>query len=158
MKKISIKKATKGDANIIMRLHKKCVSETNSKIYSRKIIREWLEQISVKNILGQFQNTQWFIIKVNNKTIGFCQISLKEKSLYQINIDPKYHNHGYGKILYRFIERYFRKNKIKNITLNSTLNAEKFYRNLGFKSIKLIRFKLKKFFVKMIKMRKTIVF
>ena len=156
MKKISVKKTVKRDVNIIMKIHKKCVSQTNTKIYPLKTIKEWLKQISVKNILDQFKNTQWFVIKINNKIIGFCQLSLKEKSLYQINIDPKYQNKRYGKILYDFIEKYFKKNRVKTIFLNATLNAQVFYKNLGFRQIKQIEFRLNKTYIKMIKMKKII--
>ncbi|MFH1900604.1 MAG: hypothetical protein ABIJ83_05040, partial [Patescibacteria group bacterium] len=67
---------------------KKCVLKNNAKVYPSKTIKEWLKQISEENILKQFKNTLWFIIKSNQKTMGFCQFSLKEKILYQINIHP----------------------------------------------------------------------
>lgn len=158
MGKISIKKAKEKDVNIIMKIHKKCVLKTNGQFYPQKTINEWIKQISVKNILNQFKNTEWFIMKINDKIVGFCQFSLEEKSLYQINIDPKYQNKGCGEILYNFIEEYFIKNKVKIIALNSTLNAEKFYKKIGFKSIGPIKFKLDKTFVNMIKMKKKIAY
>ncbi|MBU1159940.1 GNAT family N-acetyltransferase, partial [Patescibacteria group bacterium] len=144
MNLISIRKAKKIDIKDIVRIHKRCVLKTNAKVYAQKTIQEWLGQISVKNILWQFKNTKWFVIKINNKIVGFCQLSLREKSLYQINIDPRYQNKGYGKILYNFIEKYFKKNKIKTIFLNTTINAQLFYKNLGFKKIKSTEFKLDK--------------
>ncbi|MEK7149624.1 MAG: GNAT family N-acetyltransferase [Patescibacteria group bacterium] len=153
---ISIKKALDEDIVKIVSIHKSCVLKTNSKFYSKSVIKEWLSQISIKNTREQFKNTKWHVIKLNDKIIGFCQFSPIEKDLYQINISPKYQGKNYGKLLYGFVEKYFRKRRMNEIYLNSTLNAVNFYKNLGFKKIKMIKFKLDKTFVEMVKMKKQL--
>ncbi len=152
----SVKKARLRDIPYIVKIHKKCVLEKNAKFYSKAVIREWINQISEKAVKNQFKNSLWYILKIGNKTIGFTQFSFKEKVLYQINIEPKYQNKGLGKFLYKFAENKFRKNHIKTISLNSTLNALRFYKSLGFKSSGKIKFKLNKTHVEMIKMQKNI--
>jgi len=156
IKKMTISKAQKKQIGLIVKIHKDCIHKTNAKFYDAKIIKEWFKQISQKNVLEQFQNTSWYVIKFSNKIIGFCQFSLKEKILYQINISPHFQSKGAGEILYNFIEKKFIKNKKEKILLNSTLNAEKFYKKLGFKKIKSIKFKLNEQSIKMIKMAKNL--
>ena len=156
-KNISIKKAVLEDASKIAAIHKNCVLKTNARFYPNDVIKEWIKPITAKNIKYQFKNSQWFVIKIKNKIVGFCQICLKEKSLDQINISPKYQNKKYGKLVYDFVERQFLKNNINEIYLNSTLNAVDFYKRLGFRKLRRIRFKLGRIFVEMIKMKKNLI-
>ncbi len=85
-KNISIKKAAPKDAAEIAIIHRTCVLKTNARFYPKDAIKEWVKPITIKNTKKQFKNSQWFIIKVKDKIVGFCQICLKEKSLDQINI------------------------------------------------------------------------
>ncbi|OGC57627.1 hypothetical protein A3H26_02845 [candidate division WWE3 bacterium RIFCSPLOWO2_12_FULL_36_10] len=153
---LKIKKALTTDIPVIVNIHKECVSNTNSTDYTVDSIKEWLHQISEKNVLDQFETTLWYLIKTRNDIIGFCQYSIENKELYQIQISPVYQQKGYGKILYKFIESDFRKNKIEKIKLNATLNAVGFYRKLGFNEIKHINFMLHKESLEMIEMEKDL--
>jgi len=153
---ILIKRATLKSIPKIVTIHKKCVSETNARLYSGSTIKEWVNQISERSVKDQFTNSSWYILSAKNKIIGFTQFSLDDSKLYQINIDPKYQAKGYGKLLYKFVEKQFKKHHKTKIYLNSTLNAFAFYRGLGFKSLGKTRFKLKKEYVQMIKMEKTL--
>jgi len=154
---IKILKAKNDDTRRITEIQKKCVLKTNVKFYPIKIIKEWLKKISQKNILSQLKNTSWYVLVFKNKMAGFCQFSLDKKELYQINIDPAFQNAGLGKILYDFVERKFIEKNKKEISLNSTLNAVNFYKKLGFKPIKEIKFKLNKQSIEMVQMRKKLI-
>jgi ribosomal protein S18 acetylase RimI-like enzyme len=134
MHKISL--ATKQDISRIVKIHKKCISETNAKFYDKKTIKNWLNLVNKENVLYQFEDSIWIIIKEDNYTVGFAQYDLKDNELYQIQIDPNYQGRGYGKELYDYIENDFRKNNKVKISLNATLNAVSFYKKLGFKEIK----------------------
>jgi ribosomal protein S18 acetylase RimI-like enzyme len=153
---VEINKASKENIPEIVKIHKSCVLETNSKIYPKEVITEWLEQITDKNVIEQFTNTDWYVIKLNNQIIGFSQISFPEKELYQINIPPLFQNQGFGKRLYSFVEELFKSRGVGQIGLNATLNAVKFYESLGFKKVKNISFKLDKESVEMVKMTKNL--
>lgn len=154
---IEINKASKEDIPEIIKVHQACVLKTNAKVYRKEVISEWLNQISVENVTSQFANTDWYIIKSGEKVIGFAQISLSEKELYQINILPKFQNRGFGKhFYYNFVEELFKSHGISQIGLNATLNAVKFYESLGFKKVKNISFKLDKESVEMAEMIKNL--
>ena len=135
-----ITQAKKGNIKNIVKIHKKCIVETNVNTYDPKVIESWLEQINEKNVLSQFDNTSWIIIKKSNKIIGFGQYDLEDQDLYQIQIDPGYQGRGYGKKLYRYIEKEFIKNNRNKISLNAALNAKDFYISLGFKPLENILF------------------
>ncbi|MBP8707726.1 MAG: GNAT family N-acetyltransferase [Caldisericia bacterium] len=138
----------------ITRIHKECIKQINSQYYSNKQIKEWDSLINIKNIEDQLKNTIWIVIKENNKIIGFGQYSLKDKEIYQIQVDPGMQRKGYGRKIYEYIEEDFKRNNINEITLLSTLNAIAFYKSLGFNIVKHIYFKLKTEEIEMVKMRK----
>jgi len=141
----------------LIEIHKKCISITNSQFYEQEQINEWLSTIKIENIEEQLDSTTWIIIKNNKKILGFAQYCLKDKEIYQIQIDPDEQGKGYGRELFNYIENDFRINKIKQISLLATLNAVQFYENLGFHIIKEIKFPLVKTKIKMIKMSKELI-
>ena len=121
--------------NRIVSIHKECIATVNSKHYDQKQIEEWLSVISIKNIQDQLFNTIWIVMEKDNQIVGFAQYSLEDKELYQIQVLPSEQAKGYGKKLYKYIEKDFRKNNLKGIALYATLNAISFYKSLGFESV-----------------------
>lgn len=158
MNKISIRKVNKKDIPEIVRIHRRCVSITNSKSYPKENINEWLQQINARNTECQLGNSLWYLIKNNKDIIGFCQFDIKDKELYQLQIDPKYQGKGYGKMLYAFIEEYFRKYKVSEISLYSSIDALDFYKKLGFTVTKPIKLKLKTVYNDLFEMKKKLEF
>lgn len=140
----------------IVDIHKRCILETNSKYYNSEQIGEWISSINIQNIKDQLNNSSWIIIKEGNNLIGFAQYSIEDKEIYQIQIDPLEQGKGYGKKLYEYIEKQFRKNNIPSISLFATLNATLFYNKIGFKSVEDIEFQLTETKIKMTKMIKQL--
>ena len=143
--------------NKLVEIHKNCVLETNSKFYNRNQIIEWVSTVNLKNIKDQLDNTTWITIENNHQILGFAQYCLKDGEIYQIQIAPDSQGQGYGVKLYNYIEKDFRNNSIKQITLLATLNAVSFYMKLGFKNVEEINFPLMKTEIKMIMMFKNLV-
>jgi ribosomal protein S18 acetylase RimI-like enzyme len=156
MTSIVIKKVNKCDINEIVRIHKRCVSITNSKSYPVKNINEWLEQINYNNVTCQLKNSQWVIIKKERSIIGFSQFDIETDDLFQMQIDPDYQGQGYGKMLYEFIELKFKKSKRSKILLYSTINAVSFYKKFGFIVIKPIKLKMKTVYNDLFEMEKKL--
>ncbi len=154
MKDLKIKKAMSQDIPVIVRIHRACVKVINAKYYPKSVILAWLKQVSANNVKSQLRNSKWIVLRLNDKIVGFAQYSIEDKTLYQINILPKYSGKGFGKIVYAYIENEFLKNKIKTVVLNATLNAVPFYKKLRFKRIKNISFKLGSTKMKIAKMKK----
>lgn len=92
----------------------------------------------------------------NDEIVGFAQYSVTDKEIYQIQILPSEQGKGYGRKLYQYMEKDFKKKNIEQISLYSTLNAISFYKSLGFKSIGKKNFKLISTSVVMEEMRKEL--
>jgi len=149
-----IRKAFRADIPKIVFIHKDCVFKINSKFYSLKVIKEWVSTINQQNVLRQFKSTEWVVCEANSAVIGFAQYSVKDKIIFQIQVEPEFQNKGVGATLYKFIENEFVGFKVDKLVLNSTLNAVSFYQKLGFREVKNIQFRLGKHSVKMVRMEK----
>lgn len=88
--------------------------------------------------------------------VGFAQYNLESGEVYQIQILPSEQGKGYGKKLYQYIEKDFKKNNVKQISLYATLNAISFYKSLRFKSVGKKNFKLINTSATMEEMRKEL--
>lgn len=153
---MQITKLQKNQINDLIKLHKSCITETNSKFYPKHVIKEWLRQISSENVIDQLNDSIWIVAEKDKKMIGFAQYSIDDGYLYQINVHPDFQGRLIGKKLYEYIEKAFIREDAKEIRLNSTLNAVVFYKNLGFKKVKKIGFQLDKEELEMIEMVKTL--
>ncbi|QQG46054.1 MAG: GNAT family N-acetyltransferase [Candidatus Niyogibacteria bacterium] len=149
---VIIRKAELRDAKVIAELHKKVVSEVNSKFYPVEAIEEWSKDISEKNVKNQFRNSDWIVAEAGNKLVGFGQYLAAEGRVFQINVSPEYLNQSIGRKLYDYMENDFISKKVEKIELNSTLNAIGFYQKLGFKMVEEIYIGS----IKMIKMEKSL--
>ncbi len=153
---VKIRLANKKDVSEIVNIHKKCILDTNSKVYPRKVVDEWVKQISEEKVLNQLNSTNWLVLLVDNKIVGFCQYDLMGEELLQIQVLPEYQGLNCGRSLYNAVETAFNKACHKKIDLFSTFSAVVFYELLGFKRIKPIKFKLDKCFLEMFKMTKEL--
>ena len=143
------------ELNDILEIHKQCILETNSLYYETNVIKEWLSTITIENIKEQLDKSTW-IVYIRDNILGFAQYSLKDKSIFQIQVHPNYQGKSIGKEIYKYIEDDFRKENTEYISIYSTLNAIPFYKSLGFEYIKDIYFPLENEKIRMIEMRKYI--
>ncbi|MBU0708473.1 GNAT family N-acetyltransferase [Patescibacteria group bacterium] len=154
--RISIRKANIGDVSEIVRIHRDCVLKTNSQSYSPEQITEWLSQITVDNVIAQFDCTDWHVVQIGIIIVGFAQVAFEECEINQINIRPEYQKRGYGKKMLGFLEKKFRIRGLKEINLNSTKDAEGFYNHMDFRSVRSVKYRLQKLAVEMVLMKKQL--
>ncbi len=77
------------------------------------------------------------VVKVsikNNKIIGTG--ALIGSILTHVYVNPKHHKKGVGKLIVSYLENVALKKNIKNITLEASIPAVKFYEHVGYKKIK----------------------
>lgn len=153
---MEIRKAEEKDIPAIVSIHKNCVLKINSKLYPPQVIKEWVGSISEESVLKQFKNTEWIVCEVESEIVGFVQYSLTDKTLFQIQVEPKFQGNSIGTALYKYVESKFINSGLEKISLNATLNAVPFYEKMGFSKLEDIKFKLGENFVDMVKMEKIL--
>ncbi len=131
---MKIRKATLSDAMKISLLGRETLRRIVSKDYSKKLMKIMLEKYNFDNTLKSIGEENVFCLWDNEKLIG--TVSLKNNMVGRVYIKFNQIGKGYGKKLMNFIESYSKKRKIKKLFLFTTIGAEKFYENIGYKKLR----------------------
>lgn len=115
------------------RIHTSAVKATCKDFYTGKQIEAWLDGRSPQGYQEGINKGDMYIAEDNGKTIGFGHAIPGE--IVAIYVEPAFHKKGVGKLLldYGFKIALKGHNKVK---VESTINAEGFYKKHGFVKIK----------------------
>ncbi len=134
---MKIRKAKPSDAKEISRLRIKTLTEvnirTNPDYYSKKQVKDLIEQNTPKRISKKMKERDMFCITDKSKILGV--IDLKKNEIGGLFVRGDYIKQGIGRKLIKFIEDYAKKKGIKKTVLYSSIYAENFYKRLGYKLI-----------------------
>lgn len=134
--KIKIRKAEKTDINEIAKIFKE-------EFAKKPFFDKWSEENALKKIKGYFKDHDYeiYVAEVKKEVAGFLIVSSfqwttrLEGYIDQIAVSEKFQGLGVGKMLMSKAENYFRKNKIKEVTLYTERksDAARFYEKIGYK-------------------------
>jgi GNAT superfamily N-acetyltransferase len=130
----TIRKASLSDTVKIKNLHVASIQEVCAADYSSEQIEAWS---SKKNAAGYRRamtvgGESMFVAEIGNRVAGF--VSIRHDELHALYIHPKYIKKGIGLALLTYGEKQLKKSGIKQARLGSTITAEKFYLNHGWKT------------------------
>lgn len=129
---MTIRLATVYDAQSIHDLHTLSVRKLCAKSYSSEIIDGWLKGRTPEGYRGIHDNAM-YLLEDNCRIVGFSHVVPGE--IVAIFIHPDFTRKGYGSQLVRHALGIAKKDWEGTIKIDSTLNAEPFYRSLGFRKI-----------------------
>jgi len=128
-----IRPAIINDAKEIHRIHTAAVTTTCKNCYTDIQIKARIEGRSPEGYHNSIIKNEIYIVEDGNKTIGFGLVIPGE--IVAIFVDPAFHNKGIGKLLLDYGLEIASKNQ-KTVKVESTINAESFYKKYGFIKIK----------------------
>ena len=124
--KVIIRDANHKDILDIKNIHVQSIKQINSKDYTPRQIRAVTKNRTVKRYKYLMKmGEKFFVVTRVNKIVGFC--SIKKNEIVKLYVHPKEMLKGIGAKLLMHIEKYAKKNKIKEIILKSTTTAMNFY-------------------------------
>ena len=127
-----IKTATINDAKEMHRIHTSAVRTVCKDFYTEKQIEAWLEGRSPEGYEG-IKKGEMYVVKDGGKVVGFGHAIPGE--VVAVFVDPTFHKKGIGKLLLDYGLKIALKNHNK-VKVESTINAESFYKKHGFVKIK----------------------
>lgn len=130
---MQIQLATIQDAEDIHRIHDEAVQVTCKDFYNEEQIRVWLEDRSPQRYHQSIKKRELFVGQLNKETIGYIHVAPGE--IMSIFVDPNFQGLGLGKQLLDYGLSIAIKNH-KKVKVQSTLNAEEFYKKNGFNKIR----------------------
>jgi len=130
---MKIANATTSDAEEIHRIHLSAVRTICKDFYTAKIIETWLKGRTSEGYHKGIDKGEIYVAKNNGKIVGFGHAIPGE--VVAVFVDPIFHRKGVGKLILDYGLRIALKNHQK-VKVQSTVNAEKFYKKHGFVKMK----------------------
>jgi len=125
------RKASKEDAQEILDLRNAAISFQCSESYSECEIENWTN-ISLSSSFINLVADHCYVATVNSFIVATGMINLETGKLDALFVHPQYMRAGIGKHMMILLESLALQAGLKQLHLESTLNAVKFYRSLGF--------------------------
>ena len=133
---MNIRKFKDQDARKVSNLIRKCLLEVNSKDYSKNLIDFMYKRFTPAKLIQNSKERNVFIAVKNKKILGTA--SLKGNIILTVFVNPYIHGKGIGSILMDKVESLAKKNGHKTVKLPSSLTSFEFYKQRGYKKIKIL--------------------
>ncbi|MCL9783709.1 GNAT family N-acetyltransferase [Vibrio sp. S4M6] len=126
-----IRKAQRKDSEELFDLRIQAIKAKCINHYSTEQIEHWTSG----SVNEQFQSdveAKFYITEFEGEMVGSGMLDEKSGMVDAIFIAPKFMGKGAAAIMIQFLESKAREKGLKQLKLQSTLNAAKFYRSQGF--------------------------
>lgn len=134
MKTISIRSALPSDCDEISQMITRSVRETNADDYPAEILQQVVDSFTADRIRTLISERQIFVALDQDRIIGTA--GLVEGVVKSVFVSPDYQKKGVGAALMAHIESIAKEQSFTCLTLQSSLTAEGFYHNLGYKTLR----------------------
>jgi GNAT superfamily N-acetyltransferase len=136
---ITIRSLDLQDVEAVLRVHYGAVHETAAADYPPDICTDWSPPITperteryVRNMTSGEENT--VVAVVDGRVMGFASIVPSLSELRAVYVSPGMGRCGVGSALLRAVEELARRRGLKELQLDSSLTAERFYAAHGYQS------------------------
>jgi N-acetylglutamate synthase-like GNAT family acetyltransferase len=130
----TIRPAREDDADEISAVILRTLRETNSKDYAREIIERIERSFSPNAVLQLIGRRTIFVAGIGSRIVGTA--SLDGSVIRTVFVSPDVQARGIGKLLMAEVERKARERNIARLAVPSSLSAETFYVQLGFRAVR----------------------
>lgn len=144
------------DYSKIARLRRQTIRTVNSSDYSEDIIQDWTAQTNAQTFRNNAHKHKRWVAVEKNRIIGFCDHNFACE-LSRVYVHKDHLRKGVGSRLLAVAEDSLRKFGCKEIRIESTITAKKFYEKNGYKVLKKTFYKTKNMRSTVYKMSKKIV-
>ncbi|MCA6121600.1 GNAT family N-acetyltransferase [Bradyrhizobium sp. WSM 1704] len=130
----TIRTAREEDADEISAVILRTLREINAKDYAREIIKRIESSFSPSAVLELISKRTVFVAAIGGRVVGTA--SLDGSVVRTVFVSPDVQSRGIGKLLMAEVERTARQRKIDRLAVPSSISAETFYAQLGFKAVR----------------------
>jgi N-acetylglutamate synthase-like GNAT family acetyltransferase len=130
----TIRPALEDDAHEISAVILRALRETNAQDYAREIIERIERSFSPSAVLELIDKRTVFVAAIGSRVVGTA--SLDGSLVRTVFVSPDVQAGGIGKLLMAEVERTARARNIPRLTVPSSLSAETFYVQLGFRAVR----------------------
>ncbi len=136
-----LKQAHSNDADKLWSLRTKTILAIPSSFYEKASTEMWANKRQFPQFKSIIEENFYLIYELKNEIGAGGFLDLKNQSIEAMYVAPELQGKGIGKSILNALLLEARKREMKTVSLSSTLNAEKFYTSLGFKSLGLSKYR-----------------
>ena len=129
---MKIRLARDEDYAAIVRMHKQTIRNVNKNDYTPEEIKAWSGRTSVKRFRDSAHKCKRWVALDGEKIIGFTDHPLDKCEIWGLYVHKDYIGQGVGNKLIKKVEQSLLKQGCKNIKVESTITAKKFYQKQGY--------------------------
>ena len=130
----SVRAATAADAPAVSRVILDALRQSNAKDYSPEVIARVEASFSPSALLKLFQQREVFVALQHERIVGTA--SLDGRAVRTMFVAPEVQRRGVGRCLMEAVGDAARKAGIEVLVVPSSVTAERFYADLGFKAVR----------------------
>ena len=137
---VVVRDATSGDAQGIAAVHHAAVFQAGAGTYPPEVLKHWsgplnkerIETIRAKITEG---SRHYIVALVDDAVVGFSSIDLESSELGGAFVTPNFGREGIGSQLIAALEEMAIEKGLTELSIDASLNAEKFYAEHGYESL-----------------------
>lgn len=129
---MNIIKATKADANAAWQIRTDAILAKCANLYSTDIIEQWTAGDSPTDDFIADVVDNFYVVVMDEKVVGTGKLTTETAMVDAIFVAPDYMGKGIAKAMIKHLAQIATTQGLKQIKLESTLNAAGFYRSCGF--------------------------
>lgn len=127
-----IRKFRESDAEAVSKLIQKTFMKSIAGTFRKRGVGHFLKYETPEHVLKRAKTRPVLVAVSGRKVIGVVEISKQGDRIRRLFVDGKYQRKGIGSKLFRRMEKLCLERKPKSIKIYSSVNAVKFYENMGY--------------------------
>ena len=132
---MKLRRAAENDKYGVWAVRTVAIRNISEKFYSQEEMQLWAPEAMPENYGEVVDAHNWYVIELNNEIVATGYLDQKNHSVEAIFVKPEQQGNGFARMILEKIEEEARSFGFNKLTLESTLNAEIFYKKSGYKSI-----------------------
>ena len=132
---VTVRPLRNDEVRVYLEIHEKAIRGLAGSHYSQRDIDGWVVPATGENLRAVARNPEGeirLLAELDGKAVGIGALVLAESELRAVYVLPECARRGCGSALVREIDRIARDNGLDRLTLHASLNAERFYADLGY--------------------------
>ncbi|MFP8875521.1 MAG: GNAT family N-acetyltransferase [Myxococcota bacterium] len=135
----TIQKETRADAWRALRIRSEAILHQCTSHYSPEVLEVWADAKLSEGFVRQVGD-HFYVATVDDRIVGTGMVNLESGKVDAVLVDPGCMGRGIGKQLLGHLESLARSEGLERLKLESTLNAVRFYRSVGFVGDRISRY------------------
>jgi GNAT superfamily N-acetyltransferase len=127
--------ARKGEGQRLLEIQIAALQKNSQLFYSKHAIESWISALDYNDYEQAIIGGEVYVSTSEKSIVGFGQYKTEWREIKELYVDPSVEKKGIGRSIVGYLECLARSLNVDTLRTFATLNAEPFYKRLGFKVI-----------------------